>query len=76
VEELTLKIIFLNLNERSRALLLDLIKHSTCLSLLLARLGGVLMSLNHYLGGVFCILDKIKGPKVVLSGEICIQGLV
>jgi len=51
----------------------DVLEHFPCLSLLLAKLGGDQVSLNQYLSGVFCILNKIKGPKLVLGGEICIQ---
>ena len=50
----------------------DALQNFTCLSLLLTELGGDQMSLNHYLGGVFCILNKIKGPELVLGSEICI----
>jgi len=28
---------------------------------------------NHYLGGEFCILNKIESSKVILDGEIFIQ---
>jgi len=43
------------------------------LSLLLADLGDDQVSLNHYLGGEFHVLNKIKGSKQVLGGEIRIQ---
>jgi len=51
-------------------------KNLTCLSLLVAKLSGDQENLNHYLGGVTCILNKIEDPKLVFTSVICIQELV